>query len=70
METLKHDCLTDDVEFGDFQIFHFQINCGLCASSLRTVVDRGIFDSCSHKPISNVNFHQRAHSNDDLQNHQ
>ena len=35
VETLKHDCLTDDVEFGDFPIFRFQINYGLCASSLR-----------------------------------
>ena len=35
VETLKHDCLTDDVEFGDFPIFRFQINYGLGASSLR-----------------------------------
>jgi len=35
VETLKHGCLTDDVEFGDFPIFRFQINYGLCASSLR-----------------------------------
>ena len=34
VETLKHDCLTDDVEFGDFPIFRFQINYGLGASSL------------------------------------
>ena len=34
------------------------------------MVDKGIFDSCSRKPNSNVNFHHHAHSNDDLQNHQ
>ena len=33
VKTLKNDCLTDDVEFGDFPIFCFQINYGLCASS-------------------------------------
>ena len=34
VETLKHDCLTYDEEFGDFPIFRFQINYGLGASSL------------------------------------
>ena len=34
VETLKHDCLTYNEEFGDFPIFRFQINYGLGASSL------------------------------------
>ena len=33
VETLKHDCLTYDEEFGDFPVFRFQINYGLGASS-------------------------------------
>ena len=34
VETLKHDCLTYYEEFGNFPIFHFQINYGLGTSSL------------------------------------